>query len=394
MTLRLGKALQAIGYAVTLVTVTDKGEWFERILEEGLSAISIPGKHQTHPYIHAIRTGHVLRDFDVVILAKYTGSDRCAQAAIRSLSDDTVAIQWIHSSTEEAYRQAYLNQSSWNVAVTVCEAGLAIANKFARRRSIVHIPNGVCRQSESQPQLSRDASSSCLSAVYLGRLVDYPKQILLLAKIIRQCIEDGVPIFLNVIGDGPDAAALQRSFERENVQEHVIMHGQLEHSDVFDHLSTAHVLFLPSITEAMPCAVMESQLCGCVPIATNISGVTDSIIRDGENGFLVDCGDIRGFANAVSKIHNDRDMWTQMSQSATRTSSKYTVEEMAHRFDLLITECRNGEWPLPKSRRGLSPIDLSVFRLNEAIPRRLRQPGLRTLLRRLSGRGNQEAGAS
>jgi hypothetical protein len=139
---------------------------------------------------------------------------------------------------------------------------------------------------------------------------------------------------------------------------------------------------------------MESQLCGCVPIATNISGVTDSIIRDGENGFLVDCGDIRGFANAVSKIHNDRDMWTQMSQSATRTSSKYTVEEMAHRFDLLITECRNGEWPLPKSRRGLSPIDLSVFRLNEAIPRRLRQPGLRTLLRRLSGRGNQEAGAS
>lgn len=70
-------------------------------------------------------------------------------------------------------------------------------------------------------------------------------------------------------------------------------------------LRTADCFILPSYAEGMPITVLESFAVGLPTIATNV-GATPEIIQDGENGLLVEPGDIDGITNALVRLANDK----------------------------------------------------------------------------------------
>jgi glycosyltransferase involved in cell wall biosynthesis len=97
------------------------------------------------------------------------------------------------------------------------------------------------------------------------------------------------------------------------------------------------VLILPTAIEGFGLAIAEAMMCGVVPIVTRLPGVTDSLIRHGENGFLVDYADAAGFAHAAIRVLQVDEMWQRMSHEASKTArERFSNTTMIHAYEQLF----------------------------------------------------------
>ena len=91
--------------------------------------------------------------------------------------------------------------------------------------------------------------------------------------------------------------------------------------DVPRVLARLSVLCLSSHTEGMPNAVLEAMAAGRPVVATRVGGVPE-LIRDGENGHLVEPGDAAGMARAVDRLLGDPARAAAMGEAGRRRAAR------------------------------------------------------------------------
>lgn len=132
------------------------------------------------------------------------------------------------------------------------------------------------------------------------------------AYVGRLTAEKGVETLLDVwrdiraklliVGDGPDAARL-----REIAPTGVEFTGAVPGSEVPALLARARALLVPSRWyEGAPAVIPEAYAAGVPVIAADIGGVAEGVI-DGESGFLVGAGGTPAWADAVTRLQDDRE---------------------------------------------------------------------------------------
>ena len=97
------------------------------------------------------------------------------------------------------------------------------------------------------------------------------------------------------------------------------------------HLAT--VLVLPSRSEGLGRIVVEALCRGRPVVATRVGGIPD-LVRDGENGLLVEPGDTRALADALVRISSDRGLAERLAARARESVEPWiaTPEEYAARL--------------------------------------------------------------
>lgn len=130
-----------------------------------------------------------------------------------------------------------------------------------------------------------------LAVAFLGRVV-MEKGLDVFADTADELTCRGVPHKVIVIGEGP-----ARPWFEERLPSGIFL-GHQEGPDLARDLASADVLLNPSITETFGNVTLEAMACKLPVIAAEATGAT-SLIRDRENGMLVEAGDIGGFADAL-----------------------------------------------------------------------------------------------
>jgi glycosyltransferase involved in cell wall biosynthesis len=101
-----------------------------------------------------------------------------------------------------------------------------------------------------------------------------------------------------VFGDGPMREDLQGRYE-----------GCVEFRGMVADMAQAWpqigLLLMPSRAEGLPMAALEAQAAG-IPVASARVGALPDVIRDGENGWLFDVGDLDAVAGVVRRWSRDR----------------------------------------------------------------------------------------
>ncbi len=95
----------------------------------------------------------------------------------------------------------------------------------------------------------------------------------------------------------------------------VAWHGALRRAELARVMAAADVLVFPSLAEGSARVIFEAMACGCAILTTPNAG---SIVREGENGWLVPPGDPVAFRAALAEVCAGRSRLAEMGERNAR----------------------------------------------------------------------------
>lgn len=165
--------------------------------------------------------------------------------------------------------------------------------------------------------------------LFLGRWVAH-KGIYDLIGITRNLIPKKAGLKLILVGSGEKERVLS-TVRKSSLEEEVLPIGRVEDVVPFYRCSDLYILF-SSPLEGIPLTLLEAMACGLPCIATSVSGIRE-VIRDGENGFLVEQGDKEALEKRVLRCIEDRKRLENISKEARKTVKKrFTMARMAEDY--------------------------------------------------------------
>jgi glycosyltransferase involved in cell wall biosynthesis len=139
---------------------------------------------------------------------------------------------------------------------------------------------------------------------------------------------DGVRLI--VAGDGPERARLEAEASHA-----VTFLGPLPRAEVLGLLRGVDAAILTSAWENFPHGVVEALAVGTPVIATRTGGVAE-IVRDGENGLLVEPGDPHAFAEAVRRFLTDDELRARLRAAATLSVAAFDPDAVYGRLEAIL----------------------------------------------------------
>ena len=136
-----------------------------------------------------------------------------------------------------------------------------------------------------------------------------------------------------MVGDGPDRDHIERTAHKLGVVRHCFFLGYQE--EISPYYSAFDAFVLPSANEGTPVVAIEALAAGRPVVATRVGGVPD-VVRDGEDGFLVEAGDVETLAERLERLAADPELRRAMGERGReRVLPRYAVERLIDDVDLL-----------------------------------------------------------
>lgn len=145
---------------------------------------------------------------------------------------------------------------------------------------------------------------------------------------------------LVLVGDGPTRQSIAQDLQMNGLQQSVIMTGAIAHADVPEMLSIADIAVVPSAAvpasrggTGTPLKIFEYMAAGKPIVATALNQATE-VIQEGQNGLLVQAGDVNKFAEAILTLLNDPAARVRMGQNARQQAIElYSWDEYTRRLE-------------------------------------------------------------
>lgn len=136
-----------------------------------------------------------------------------------------------------------------------------------------------------------------------------------------------------VIGDGPERARLRSLAAQLGIQERVVFRGRLPRKEVAAAMQRCTVFALASHYEALGCVYMEAMACGKPVVGCYGQGI-EEIIRDGDNGLLVEPGNLNALTEALARLLRDAALRGRLGARAHGTVHRHLT--IAHQTRDLV----------------------------------------------------------
>lgn len=117
---------------------------------------------------------------------------------------------------------------------------------------------------------------------------------------------------LVLIGSGEEEAAIRAAADARDVSALIDFPGFLGAGEVAARLSGALALVLPSVEEQWGLVVNEALAFGLPVIVSPAVGSGDALVRNLQNGFVIELGAPEGIAMAMQMLAGDETFWRQM----------------------------------------------------------------------------------
>lgn len=175
--------------------------------------------------------------------------------------------------------------------------------------------------------------------VSVGRLFDQKNQKLLIDSFIE--IKDKIPDYkLIIYGEGYKRNDLEKIIKDNNMNERIILPGNIK--NVREKIYDSGLFVLSSEYEGMPNALMEAMCLGLPVISTDCPcGGPRFLIKNNENGILVDVGNKEQLKEAILKIISNEDLAKKISKNAIKISTELSPEIINRRWkEFIIRFCK------------------------------------------------------
>lgn len=170
------------------------------------------------------------------------------------------------------------------------------------------------------------------TVVFVGRLTEQ-KALPVLLDAMAQVPEAR----LELVGDGPERAALESRVASTGLGERVSFHGAQPRDVVLAHLAGARAAVLSSAWENLPHAAVEALSVGTPVVSTAVGGVPE-VVHDGENGLLVPPNDVEAFAGALRRMIGDDALRDRLAAAAQPSVAAIGRDAVYTRLEQILLE--------------------------------------------------------
>ncbi len=144
-------------------------------------------------------------------------------------------------------------------------------------------------------------------------------------------IKDSLENYLIVcLGSGQDEQKLKKLVSQNTLDSYVYFTGFVDNASLYLKAFDANVL--PSRSEAMPLAVLESGMAGTLMIASDVGGIPE-LISDGETGFLFPNGNTEELARKIKiALQLDEQERAKITDALSqKISNSFSIEQMVEK---------------------------------------------------------------
>ncbi len=151
---------------------------------------------------------------------------------------------------------------------------------------------------------------------------------------------------LHLVGDERTdpryAVRLRRLLERPDLASRVVVHGALSSAQVSALYGAADIFALPSLVEPYGTVYGEAMAAG-LPVVGWRAGNLPRLARDGEEGMVLEPGDVGGLSRALRRLAEDAAFRQCMGAAAKRRAAALpTWSQSSARFFALVREAIGG----------------------------------------------------
>lgn len=151
-------------------------------------------------------------------------------------------------------------------------------------------------------------SNQKVQFIFVGELNVKIKGIDILMDAFKEAARESLNISLTIVGTGPDKQYCKTYLEKNpELQTRVTLQGTLTNKQAMEAIAESDVLLLPSRTEGIPRVIIEAFLFGKPVIASRVGGIPD-VVKDNENGILIEAGDSKELTRALLRIANSAEL--------------------------------------------------------------------------------------
>lgn len=243
-----------------------------------------------------------------------------------------------------------------------------ISKCLMQDEAVSWIPYGV----EAAKELRHSDEAAIMKMIYVGRIEETQKRVPDLVKVANELFRKNIRFKLTIVGDGPYMPELKRGLREEIDHGCVDIKGWLSKEDVLRELRCADVFVLTSAFEGFSIALTEAMANGCCPVVTDIPSGNQQLVKNGENGFLIEVGNIDEFVSKLSRLSEDRELLNQIRTLAWSTGAQFSLDRMAEQYEKVfqsgINKLRERPrktdpgYPLMSSCRSSYPLFLRVIK--------------------------------
>lgn len=163
--------------------------------------------------------------------------------------------------------------------------------------------------------------------LFLGALIQR-KGVVDLLNAVKQMKNQDVSNFrLLIAGVGGEEERLKEYVKANELQSYVRFLGWITKEQKPELLKKADVLVLPSYNEGLPIAILEAMSYGLPIISANVGSIAEAV-KENENGFLIEPGDVDALTCAMIKLTNDLELWEKKSSMSREICEKKFSEDI------------------------------------------------------------------
>lgn len=227
--------------------------------------------------------------------------------------------------------------------------GDACISRGMPKEQVHVVPNGIDLDRYAPPQ-SKPEMRAILKEALGSTAAPLPDDAMLLCSVGRHVKRKGFAWFVEhvmptlpdnvhywIAGDGPESEAVQRTINRNDLNDRVRRLGRISNSDLARLYHGSDLFVMPNIPvegdmEGFGVVMLEAGQCGCPSIAARIEGIQD-VITEGENGHLVASQNPESFREAILQYHQAPERLRKASTRAVRhTEASFGWSAVAEQY--------------------------------------------------------------
>ena len=169
--------------------------------------------------------------------------------------------------------------------------------------------------------------------ISVGRL-SYPKYFQMAIQVAAQVLPKYPEWQWDIYGAGEQKEELEKLIVQKGLQNQMHLQGQVD--DLYDRYKQYAIMVMTSRYEGFPMSLLEGMGNGLPLVSFDIPTGPDEIIKDGENGFLIEAFDQETMTTCLEQLIEDAQLRKKMSLEGKRSCVEFSCNHIIKQWTKLL----------------------------------------------------------